>query len=175
MHLVQLSAARLGQVASVQAGHPASGVTTLAWLLVALPLLGSAILLFGGRRTNRFGPLLATVLSWASSGLGAVIFLSMLGRPDGQRAEDLFLYKWIPAGSFQLDAGMLIDPLSMAFVLLVTFVGSLILVYSLGYMEQDPERRRFFGFLNLFVAAMLLLVLANSYLCLLYTSPSPRD
>jgi proton-translocating NADH-quinone oxidoreductase, chain L len=166
MHLVQLSAARLGQVASVQAVHPASGVTTLAWLLVALPLLGSAILLFGGRRTNRFGPLLATVLSWASFGLGAVIFLSMLGRPDGQRAEDLFLYKWIPAGSFQLDAGMLIDPLSMAFVMLVTFVGSLILVYSLGYMEHDPDRRRFFGYLNLFVAAMLLLVLADSYLLL---------
>jgi NADH-quinone oxidoreductase subunit L len=166
MHLVQLSAARLGQVASVQAVYPASGVTTLAWLLVALPLLGSAILLFGGRRTNRFGPLLATVLSWASFGLGAVIFLSMLGRPDGQRAEDLFLYKWIPAGSFQLDAGMLIDPLSMAFVMLVTFVGSLILVYSLGYMEHDPDRRKFFGYLNLFVAAMLLLVLADSYLLL---------
>jgi NADH-quinone oxidoreductase subunit L len=162
MHLVQLSAAHL----SAEAVHPASGVTSLAWLLVALPLLGAAILLFGGRRTNRFGPLLATVLSWASFGLGAVIFLAMLSRPDGQRAEDLTLYKWIPAGTFQLDAGMLVDPLSMAFVLLVTFVGSLILVYSLGYMEHDPDRRKFFGYLNVFVAAMLLLVLADSYLLL---------
>ena len=80
MHLVQLSAAHVGQLASAEAIQPASGVTSLAWLLVALPLLGSALLLFGGRRTNRVGPVLATGLSWASFGLGAVIFLSMLGR-----------------------------------------------------------------------------------------------
>jgi len=166
MHLVQLSAAHLGQLASAQAVPPASGVTSLAWLLVALPLLGTALLLFGGRRTNQVGPVLATGLSWASFALGAVIFLAMLGRSGGQRAESLHLYSWIPAGSFKVDAGMLIDPLSMAFVLLVTFVGSLILVYSLGYMEHDPDKRKFFGYLNLFVAAMLLLVLADSYLLL---------
>ena len=166
MHLVQLTAAHLGQVTSAQAVHPASGVTTLAWLLVALPLLGAAILLFGGRRTNRFGPALATGLSSASFVLGAVIFISMLSRPSALRAENLFLYNWIPAGSFQLEAGMLIDQLSMAFVLLVTFVGSLILIYSLAYMEHDPDNRKFFGFLNLFIASMLLLVLANSYLLL---------
>jgi NADH-quinone oxidoreductase subunit L len=166
MHLVQLSAAHVVQLASAQAVQPALGVTTLSWLLVAIPLLGSAILLFGGRRTNQFGPMLATVLSWASFALGAVIYLSMLGRSSGLRAENLFLYKWIPAGSFQVDAGMLIDPLSMAFVLLITFVGSLILVYSLAYMEHDPDKRKFFGYLNLFIASMLLLVLANSYLLL---------
>jgi NADH-quinone oxidoreductase subunit L len=165
MHLVQLPAAHAVQLAA-EAVQPASGVTSLAWLLVAIPLLGSATLLFGGRRTNRFGPMLATVLSWASFGLGAVIYLSMLGRPDALRAENLNLYNWIPAGSFQLEAGMLIDPLSMAFVLLITFVGSLILVYSLAYMEHDPDRRKFFGYLNLFIASMLLLVLANSYLLL---------
>src|SRR5664280_2240635 len=167
MHLVQLTAAHLGQMASAETVHPASGVTSLAWLLVAVPLLGAAILLFGGRRTNRFGPVLATGLSWASFVLGAVIFISMLSRPSALRAENLFLYNWIPAGSFQLEAGMLIDQLSMAFVLLVTFVGSLILIYSLAYMEHDPDKRRFFGYLNLFVASMLLLVLANSYLLLL--------
>jgi len=166
MHLVQLSAAHLGQLASVNAVHPASGTASLAWLLVALPMLGAAILLFGGRRTNRFGPALATGLSWASFAIAASIFFAMLGRSDQLRAQSLHLFSWIPAGSFQLDAGMLVDPLSMAFVLLVTFVGSLILVYSLGYMEHDPDRRRFFAFLNLFVAAMLLLVLADSYLLL---------
>jgi NADH-quinone oxidoreductase subunit L len=166
MHLVQLSAAHLGQLASAEAAAPASGVTSLAWLLVALPLLGCAILLFGGRRTNRFGPLLATGLSWASFALGAAIFLAMLGRSGPQRAESLNLYTWIQAGRFQVNVGMLIDPLSMAFVLLVTFVGSLILVYSLAYMDHDPDKRRFFGYLNLFVASMLLLVLANSYLVL---------
>jgi NADH-quinone oxidoreductase subunit L len=166
MHLVQLSAAHLGRLATADAVHPASGVTSLAWLLVALPLLGAAILLFGGRRTDRFGPALATGLSWATFCLGAVIFLAMLGRPAVERAESLSLYTWVSTGRFQVDVGMLVDPLSMAFVLLVTFVGSLILVYSLGYMADDPEKRRFFAFLNLFVAAMLLLVLADSYLLL---------
>ena len=92
MHLVQLSAAHVGQVGSVEAIQPASGVTSLAWLLVALPLLGCAILLFGGRRTNRFGPRLATGLSWASFALGAVIFFAMLSRSGAQRAESLNLY-----------------------------------------------------------------------------------
>jgi NADH-quinone oxidoreductase subunit L len=166
MDLVQLSAAHVGQVGSAEAIQPASGVTSLAWLLVALPLLGCAILLFGGRRTNRFGPRLATGLSWASFALGAVIFFAMLSRSGAQRAESLNLYTWIQAGRFHVNVGMLIDPLSMAFVLLVTFVGSLILVYSLAYMEHDSDKRRFFGYLNLFVASMLLLVLANSYLVL---------
>jgi NADH-quinone oxidoreductase subunit L len=170
MHLVQLSAAHLGalggQLANAAAIQPTSGTASLAWLLVALPLLGAAILLFGGRRTDGFGPVLATGLSWASFGLGALIFLAMLGRSGAERAQSLHLFSWVPAGSFQVDAGMLVDPLSMAFVLLVTFVGSLILVYSLGYMEHDPDKRRFFGYLNLFVAAMLLLVLADSYLLL---------
>ncbi len=166
MQLVQLSAAHLGQLASATAGPPASGPASLAWLLVALPLLGAAILLVGGRRTNRFGPLLATGLSWATFALGALVFLAMLGRSGEARAQSLHLFSWIPAGSFKLDAGMLVDPLSMAFVLLVTFVGSLILVYSLGYMEHDPDKRRFFAYLNFFVASMLLLVLADSYLLL---------
>ena len=170
MQLVQLSAAHLGQLggqsAVTGAIQQASGTSSLAWLLVALPLLGAAILLLGGRRTNRFGPALATGLSWATFAVGAVIFLAMLGRSDGQRAQSLHLFSWVPAGSFQVDAGMLVDPLSMAFVMLVTFVGSLILVYSLGYMEHDPDKRRFFAYLNFFVASMLLLVLADSYLLL---------
>ncbi len=78
----------------------------------------------------------------------------------------LTLWDWIPAGSFQLDVGLLVDPLSMCFVMLITFVGSLIHVYSIGYMEHDPDKRRFFAYLNLFIASMLLLVLADSYLLL---------
>ena len=91
----------------------------------------------------------------------------MLGRAGGRSASlDLHLFTWIAVGAFQVDAGLRLDPLSMTFVLLVTFVGSLIHVYSIGYMEHDPDRRRFFAYLNLFVAAMLLLVLADSYLML---------
>jgi NADH-quinone oxidoreductase subunit L len=63
-----------------------------------------------------------------------------------------------------VNVGLLIDPLSICFVLLITGVGSLIHIYSVGYMAHDPDRRRFFGYLNLFVAAMLLLVLADNYL-----------
>ena len=170
MHLVQLSAAHLGQLggqsAITDAIQPASGTASLAWLLVALPLLGAAILLLGGRRTNKFGPALATGLSWATFAVGALILIAMLGRSGEQRAQSLHLFSWVPAGSFKVDAGMLVDPLSMAFVMLVTFVGSLILVYSLGYMEHDPDKRRFFAYLNFFVASMLLLVLADSYLLL---------
>ena len=90
----------------------------------------------------------------------------MLSKPSDGRAFDQHLFNWIPAGSFKVDAGLRIDQLSMAFVLLVTFVGSLIHVYSVAYMEHDPDRRRFFAYLNLFVASMLLLVLADSYLLL---------
>ena len=146
--------------------HAASGVTAYAWLLVALPLLGAAVLLLGGRRTDRFGPVLATCLSWGAFVVGAVVFLAMLGRAPEDRAVGINLYDWIAAGSFKVSAGLLVDQLSMVFVLLITFVGSLIHVYSLGYMEHDPDKRRFFAYLNLFVAAMLLLVLANSYLLL---------
>ena len=145
----------------------ASGtLQTGSWLLVALPALGAAVLLLGGRRTDRWGHWLAVALSWAAFVWAALLFIDLLGLDAGQRARDLHLFDWIPAGSFQLSAGLLLDPLSVTFALLVTFVGSLILVYSVAYMEHDHDRRRFFAYLNLFVAAMLLLVLADSYLLL---------
>ncbi|GAB3071897.1 MULTISPECIES: NADH-quinone oxidoreductase subunit L [unclassified Phycicoccus] len=148
------------------AATAATGITAYAWLLVALPLLGAAVLLLGGRATDKWGPLFATAMSWAAFLVGAIIWISMIGRDHESRAASLHLFSWVPAGSFNVDAGMLIDQLSVVFVLLVTFVGSLIHVYSLGYMEHDPDKRRFFAYLNLFVAAMLLLVLSDSYLLL---------
>jgi NADH-quinone oxidoreductase subunit L len=144
----------------------ATGITAYAWLLIALPALGAALLLLGGRRTDSFGPLLATALSWGSFLVGAAIFVSMLGKGAEERAGQLDLWNFIPAGQYQLTAGLLVDQLSISFVLLITFVGSLIHVYSLGYMEHDPDKRRFFAYLNLFVAAMLVLVLGDSYLML---------
>jgi NADH-quinone oxidoreductase subunit L len=146
--------------------HAATGVTAYAWLLIVLPALGAAVLLLGGRRTDRFGPTLAVALSWAAFVVGALVFFAMLGRSADNRAQSVNLYDWIAAGSFHVNAGLLVDQLSVAFVLLITFVGSLIHTYSLGYMADDPDKRRFFAYLNLFVAAMLLLVLANSYLVL---------
>jgi NADH-quinone oxidoreductase subunit L len=144
----------------------ASGASAFVWLLIALPLLGAAVLLLGGRRTDRFGPLLATALSWGSFAVGVAVILHLISLPTEERAQHLTLWNWVPAGAFQLDIGLLADPLSLTFVMLITFVGSLIHVYSIGYMEHDPDKRRFFAYLNLFIASMLLLVLADSYLLL---------
>jgi NADH-quinone oxidoreductase subunit L len=100
----------------------------------------------------------------ASFGYGVIAFFTLLG--DTDRSQDQHLYSWIPVAGFQVNVGMLTDQLSISFVLLITGVGSLIHIYSIGYMAHDPERRRFFAYLNLFVASMLLLVLADNYLVL---------
>ncbi|MGY1453412.1 NADH-quinone oxidoreductase subunit L [Streptomyces sp. SS8] len=139
---------------------------TLIGLLVAAPLLGAAVLLCGGRRLDRTGHWIGTALAAASFLLGAVLFADMLGREAGDRTMGQHVFSWIPVGGFQADLAFRLDQLSMTFVLLITGVGTLIHVYSIGYMEHDERRRRFFGYLNLFLAAMLLLVLADNYLLL---------
>src|SRR4051812_47313908 len=145
----------------------ASGVFHLTFLLVLLPAASAAILLLGGRRTNAWGHLLGCATPVASFLIAVVEFFALVGRDGGQsRQLDQHLFTWIPVGQFQAQANLLLDPLSMCFVLLITGVGSLIHIYSIGYMEHDLDRRRFFGELNLFVAAMLLLVLADNYLLL---------
>ncbi|RPA12438.1 NADH-quinone oxidoreductase subunit L [Gordonia sp. OPL2] len=136
----------------------------LLWLVPALPLLGAVILLLGGRRTDRWGHLLGTALALASFVVGFVMFTGMLGRGADDRAVHDILFSWVPVGELQVDFGLQLDQLSMCFVLLITGVGSLIHIYSIGYMADDPDRRRFFAYLNLFLAAMLLLVLADNYL-----------
>ena len=146
--------------------HDATGVASIGWLMIGLPALGAALLLIGGKKLDKAGPLLAVLLSWASFVIGLLVLLQLRGKPADDRAMHLHLYSWLPAGKINLDAGLLLDQLSLTFVMLITFVGSLILVYSLGYMEHDPDKRRFFAYLNLFVASMLLLVLADSYLLL---------
>jgi NADH-quinone oxidoreductase subunit L len=88
----------------------------------------------------------------------------MLSRPTEERAVTQKLFTWISVGSFNIDAGLLLDQLSICFVLLITGVGTLIHIYSISYMSHDVNRRRFFAYLNLFIAAMLLLVLGDSYL-----------
>jgi NADH-quinone oxidoreductase subunit L len=160
---MSLSAALLSTDGGQQVMPPATGVFSLIWVLIALPLLGAVLLLVGGRRTDKFGPVLATSLVGIAFVIGLIQFLQMLGKPSDGRAFVQTLFEWAPIGSFTVDVGFQLDPLSMAFVLLVTFVGCLIHVYSLGYMADDPDKRRFFAYLNLFVASMLLLVLASNY------------
>jgi NADH-quinone oxidoreductase subunit L len=141
-------------------------VENLIALLVAAPLLGAAVLLCGGRRLDAVGHWIGTVLAASSFVIGVVLFADMLGKDAEHRALMQHLFSWIPVEGFQADVAFQLDQLSMTFVLLITGVGSLIHVYSIGYMEHDERRRRFFGYLNLFLAAMLLLVLADNYLLL---------
>ena len=137
---------------------------SLLWLIPALPLLGAAILLLGGRATDRWGHLLGTGLAIASFAVALIMFTGMVSRSADDRVVSDVLFSWVPVGELQVDFGFLLDQLSMCFVLLITGVGSLIHVYSIGYMQHDPDRRRFFAYLNLFLAAMLVLVLADNYL-----------
>src|SRR3954454_17057277 len=143
---------------------PATGLLSASWLLIALPLAGAAVLLLGGRRTDRWGHLLGTGTVAAAFVVGLLCTVQLAGLDE--RAVSLDLFTFIETGSLDVQAGLLFDPLSAVFVLLITGVGALIHVYSIGYMAHDAGRRRFFAYLNLFVAAMLLLVLGNSYVAL---------
>jgi NADH-quinone oxidoreductase subunit L len=142
----------------------ATGVLKLSWLLLAFPLFGAAVLLTGGRRTNRWGHLLGVAMPVAAFVYGVIAFFTLLGA--SHRSQDAHVYSWIPVAGFQVNMNLLIDQLSICFVLLITGVGSLIIIYSVGYMSHDRDRRRFFGYMNLFLAAMLLLVLGDNFLVL---------
>jgi NADH-quinone oxidoreductase subunit L len=144
----------------------ATGALKLSWLLLAFPLFGAVVLLLGGRRTNRWGHLLGVAMPVAAFVYGVIAFFTLLGLGTSQRSQDTHLYSWIPVGGLQVNLNLLVDQLSICFVLLITGVGSLIIIYSVGYMSHDRERRRFFGYMNLFLAAMLLLVLGDNYLVL---------
>ena len=148
-------------------GRPraADGVFSLLWLVIALPLAGAAVLLLGGRATDRWGHLLGTALPIGSFVLSLLMFVDA-ARPRRRATarSRQHLYTWIQVGHLDVGMDLLYDPLSALFLLLITGVGSLIHVYSIGYMAHDPRRRRFFGYLNLFVAAMLMLVLSENYL-----------
>jgi NADH-quinone oxidoreductase subunit L len=139
-------------------------LSTLSWLPVALPSAGALALLVGGRRTDRWGHLLGAATVLASFAAGLALLIELLGRPGPDRGIHPILFSWVPVADLRVDFGTQIDQLSICFVLLISGVGSLIHIYSIGYMADDPDRRRFFAYLNLFVAAMLLLVIADNYL-----------
>jgi NADH-quinone oxidoreductase subunit L len=146
----------------------ADGVFSLLWLVIALPLLGALVLLVGGPLTkgalDKWGHLLGAALPIGSFLISLAMFVSLLGRDETERQVGQQLFTWFQVGSLDVGMDLLYDPLSALFLLLITGVGSLIHVYSIGYMAHDERRRRFFGYLNLFVAAMLMLVLSANYL-----------
>ncbi|MBO3740826.1 NADH-quinone oxidoreductase subunit L [Actinoplanes flavus] len=147
---------------------PATGVLSNIWLLVAIPLASAAILLLLGKRADKWGHWLGVASVAASFVLGLIFFVSLSGLEASQRSAELSLWDFIVVGRLNVDFGLLFDPLAGVFVLLITGVGSLIHLYAVGYMEHDPGRRKFFAYFNLFVSAMLLLVLGNNYVMLYF-------
>ncbi|GAA2386093.1 NADH-quinone oxidoreductase subunit L [Dactylosporangium salmoneum] len=137
------------------------------WLLPTIPLASAAVLLLLGKRADRWGHWLGVLSVAVSFVLGLTYFFSLRGL-ENRNGVELKLWDYIGVGSFHVDMGLLFDPLSAMFVLLITGVGSLIHLYAVGYMEHDPGRRKFFGYFNLFIAAMLLLVLGNNYVMLYF-------
>lgn len=149
-----------------------TGISAYAWLMVVIPLITAGILLICGRKTDSWGHWLAVLASWSSFLIGGGVLLQLLGMEPQQRFINVPVYTWAVAGhgadKISISWGLQLDPLSLTFVMLITFVGSLIHVYSVAYMEHDQNRRRFFAYLNLFVAAMLTLVLSDSYLMVFF-------
>ena len=143
----------------------ARDVLDYIWIVPLLPLFGAALLLLFGRRIGE------PVAGWIASTLMVLAFVAslvmlfaLLDLPAEARLQVHTLYTWLPAGSLQVDVGTQADPLSVTWILLVTGVGSLIHFYSIGYMHGDPLFSRFFAYLNLFAASMLILVLADNFL-----------
>nr|WP_233607847.1 MULTISPECIES: NADH-quinone oxidoreductase subunit L [Micromonospora] len=136
------------------------------WLLVAIPLVSAAILLLLGKRADRWGHWLGVGAIGAAFLLGLTYFFQLRGLENKQ--VELSLWDFMAVGNLRVDFGLLFDPLAAVFVLLITGVGFLIHLYAVEYMAHDAGRRLFFAYFNLFVAAMLLLVLGNNYVMLYF-------
>ncbi|MEU4380608.1 NADH-quinone oxidoreductase subunit L [Micromonospora echinofusca] len=144
----------------------ADGLLGSVWLLVAIPLVSAVVLLLLGRRADRWGHWLGVAAIGAAFVLGLTYFLQLRGLEN--KSVELSLWDFITVGDLRVDFGLLFDPLAAVFVLLITGVGFLIHLYAVEYMSHDAGRRRFFAYFNLFVAAMLLLVLGNNYVMLYF-------
>ncbi len=144
-----------------------TGIFDLAWLIILFPAVG---LTFNTFFSTRFKEEIASYVAIAASGLSfvvsALVLIALWGLPPEGRSIHVPLYTWAAIGSFKLDMGLLIDPLSATMLIVVTFVGTLIHIYSIGYMHGDSRYRRFFVYLNLFMTSMLILVLGSSYVML---------
>jgi NADH-quinone oxidoreductase subunit L len=137
----------------------------LVWLIPALPLAGFLALVVLGRRLGEPGAgWLATCAMGGSFLATVVVFVGLLDRPGDDRFFTQTLFEWVPSGNLSVDAGFLVDPLSISFALFITGVATLIHLYSIGYMHGDPNFSKFFIYLNLFAFSMLVLVLGDNLL-----------
>ncbi len=140
-------------------------MTDIIWLIPALPLAGFFIILLFGRRLGEpKAGYLATAMIGAAFIVTVGVFFDLLSEPTEERAHVVTLFEWLPVGSLHIDMAFLADPLSITMCLFVTGIGSLIHLYSIGYMHGDPKFSKFFLYLNLFVFSMLMLVLGENLL-----------
>lgn len=138
-------------------------MTNLVWLTIALPLVGVLVNgLFGKRLGRTLNGIIGAGTVLAAFVVGVLVFLEVPSLDH--HAQSVLLWDWIDIGSFSVDVSLLVDPLSMLMTLVVTGVGSLIHIYAIGYMDHDENVSRFFTFLNLFIASMLILVLSDNFL-----------
>ena len=137
----------------------------LVWLIPAFPLAGFfLILLFGRRLGDPKSGYLATAMVFASFAVAAGIYFDLLSRPEEERQTVVTLFSWVPVGTLQVDLAFLVDPLSIAMCLFVTFIAGWIHMFAVGYMHGDPKFSKFFLYLNLFVFSMTILVLGENLL-----------
>jgi NADH-quinone oxidoreductase subunit L len=143
-------------------------MTAAAWVCLLAPLAGAvAIALFGTRISRRGAGYLASASVLASFAAAVIAFVGLLGEGEHHRSHASTAWSWLTAGSLDFGLRILLDPLSVFMMLVVSGVGFLIVVYSVGYMEGDDEERRYFAYMALFVFSMLLLVEAGNLLILL--------
>ncbi len=136
-----------------------------AWLLFAFPALGALIILFlGPRLPQKVVGWIASLAVLAAFGVAVGLFVAINGLPGEERQVTVTLWEWMTIGAFRIPAALLIDPLSVLMALIVTGVGFLIHVYSIGYMAHEQRYQRYFFYLNFFILAMLTLVMSNNFL-----------
>jgi NADH-quinone oxidoreductase subunit L len=143
-------------------------VNTAAWVCLTVPLLATVLITLGGNRLSRRGAGYistgSTMIAFAAS---IVALVAMIGESPDARSHTSTAWTWLSAGQYNFGLTLLTDQLSIMMMLVVTGVGSLIVAYSVGYMEGENEERRYFAYMSLFVFSMLLLVQSGNLLLLL--------
>jgi NADH-quinone oxidoreductase subunit L len=143
-------------------------VTAGAWICLLAPLAAAvAITLLGTAISRRTAAWISTISVFVAFGGAVTALIGLLGREPEERGVVTSAWTWLATPNFKVDLSLLVDPLSVTMMLIVSGVGGLIVLYSIGYMDGDPEERRYFAYMSLFVFSMLLLVQAGNFLLLL--------
>ena len=139
-----------------------------AWICLLSPLAGAlTITLAGTAISRRVAGVVATLSTTVAFGGAVVAFVDLISKSGAARSQLTTSWTWLGADGLHVGLSLLVDPLSVFMMLIVSGVGSLIVAYSLGYMDGDEEERRYFAYMALFVFSMLLLVEAGNLLILL--------